>query len=65
MVLHLRDGTPRADVTAIDYVDLDTFRGLHRAMKSRAKYYRLDVYELDPERLGYFDIVLCLASCIT
>ena len=49
-----------ADVTAIDYVDLDTFRELHRAMRSRAKYHRLDAYELHPERLGYFDIVLCL-----
>ena len=49
-----------ADVTAIDYVDLDTFRELHRAMGSRARYERLDVYELDPRRFGTFDIVLCL-----
>ncbi len=49
-----------ADVTAIDYVDLDTFRALHRAMKSRVKYHRMDVYEIDPKLHGTFDIVLCL-----
>jgi tRNA (mo5U34)-methyltransferase len=49
-----------AEVTAIDYVDLDTFRELHRAMGSGARYERLDVYELDPRRFGTFDIVLCL-----
>lgn len=49
-----------AEVTAIDYADLDTFRALHRAYNSRAKYLRLDVYELDPARHGMFDIVLCL-----
>ncbi len=49
-----------ADVTAIDYVDLDTFRELHRAFQSRARYERMDVYELDPNTMGTFDIVLCL-----
>jgi tRNA (mo5U34)-methyltransferase len=49
-----------ADVTAIDYVDLDTFRELHRLFASRARYESLDVYELDPTRNGVFDIVLCL-----
>ncbi len=49
-----------ATVTAIDYVDLDTFRELHRAMKSQAEYLRLDVYELDPLQVGTFDIVLCM-----
>src|SRR5437016_1989514 len=49
-----------AEVTAIDYADLDTFRALHRAYNSRARYLRMDVYELDPARLGMFDIVLCL-----
>ena len=48
-----------AEVTAIDYVDLDTFRELHRLMGSKAKYHQLDVYELDPKKLGTFDIVLC------
>lgn len=49
-----------ADVTAIDYVDLDTFRELHRAFDSHAEYRRMEVYELDPRHMGTFDIVLCL-----
>lgn len=51
-----------AAVTAIDYVDLDTFRRLHRAFGSKARYVRMDIYELDAERLGTFDIVLCLGA---
>src|ERR1041384_6364559 len=51
-----------ADVTAIDYADLDTFRELHRLFQSKARYERMDVYELDQERLGMFDIVLCLGA---
>ncbi len=49
-----------AAVMAIDYVDLDTFRALHCAFGSRVEYRRLDIYELDPQRDGQFDIVLCL-----
>ncbi len=49
-----------AEVVAIDYVDLDTFRALRKAMNSRVHYERLDVYELDPTRIGTFDVVLCL-----
>ena len=49
-----------ADVTAIDYVDLDTFRALHHALKSRVDYRRLDVYEIDPKIHGTYDIVLFL-----
>jgi tRNA (mo5U34)-methyltransferase len=49
-----------AEVVAIDYADLDTFRELHRALNSQARYLRLDVYELDPAKIGTFDIVLCL-----
>ncbi len=49
-----------AEVTAIDYVDLDTFRALHRVFESRADYRQMDVYEMDPADLGTFDIVLCL-----
>lgn len=49
-----------AEVTAIDYVDLDTFRKLYALMGSRARYERLDVYDVSPERLGHFDIVLLL-----
>jgi tRNA (mo5U34)-methyltransferase len=51
-----------AEVTAVDYVDQDTFRELHRAFQSKAKYLRLDVYELEPSRVGTFDIVLCLGA---
>jgi len=49
-----------ADVTAIDYVDLDTFRKLHALMGSRAQYRKLDVYDLRREELGEFDVVLLL-----
>src|SRR5690349_17129527 len=49
-----------AEVTAIDYADLDTFRALHRIFNSNARYTQLDLYELDPARHGTFDIVLCL-----
>ncbi len=49
-----------ATVTAIDYVDLDTFRELHRLMNSKAAYLRMDVLDLSPETTGVFDIVLCL-----
>ncbi len=49
-----------AEVMAIDYVDLDTFRAIYRAFNSRADYRKMDVYELDARRVGYFDIVLCL-----
>jgi tRNA (mo5U34)-methyltransferase len=49
-----------AEVVAIDYVDLDTFRTLHKAMNSQAEYLNLDVYELDPTTIGTFDVVLCL-----
>jgi tRNA (mo5U34)-methyltransferase len=49
-----------AKVTAIDYVDLDTFRALQEAFNSTARYLRMDVSELSVERVGMFDIVLCL-----
>jgi tRNA (mo5U34)-methyltransferase len=49
-----------AEVTAIDYVDLDTFRELCRIYQSRVNYYQMDIYELDPAKIGTFDIVLCL-----
>ena len=49
-----------AVVTAVDYVDLDTFRRLHLAYGSKVRYERMDIYELSPERIGTFDIVLCL-----
>jgi tRNA (mo5U34)-methyltransferase len=49
-----------AELTAVDYVDLDTFRALHRAFGSKARYLQMDAYELDAAMLGTFDIVLCL-----
>ncbi len=49
-----------ADVTAIDYVDLDTFRALQKTFLSSARYLRMDVNELSAARMGTFDIVLCL-----
>ncbi len=49
-----------AAVTAIDYVDLDSFRLLAERFASRARYLRMEVYELDPGRLGRFDYVLFL-----
>lgn len=49
-----------AQVTALDYADLDTFRLLHRAFGSRAEYVRMDAAEISAARLGTFDIVLCL-----
>ena len=49
-----------AEVTAIDYADLDTFRRLHGLFHSRAKYLKLDVYDVSRDLLGEFDIVLLL-----
>lgn len=49
-----------AFVTAVDYVDYDTFRELARAFQSKADYRQLDVYEIQPSLLGTFDIVLLL-----
>ena len=49
-----------AEVTAIDYADLDTFRKLHGLFQSRAKYLKLDVYDVRRDLLGEFDIVLLL-----
>jgi tRNA (mo5U34)-methyltransferase len=49
-----------AAVTAVDYVDLDSFREIARRMKSRARYERMEVYQLDPVRHGTFDYVLFL-----
>lgn len=49
-----------AEVTAIDYVDLDTFRILHKAFESRSTYKQKDVYEIDASVDGTFDFVLLL-----
>lgn len=49
-----------ANVVAVDYVDLDSFRTLAREFRSKATYVRRDLYEITPAEFGTFDIVLCL-----
>ncbi len=49
-----------ASVVAVDCVEIENFRYAHRQLGSRAEYLELDVYDLTPERVGRFDIVLCL-----
>jgi tRNA (mo5U34)-methyltransferase len=49
-----------ADVTAVDCVASPNFQYLRRELKSKVDYRILDVYELTPEKLGRFDIVLFL-----
>jgi len=49
-----------AAVTAIDYVDLDSFRLLAEQFESKVRYLRMEVYELDPKQVGRFDYVLFL-----
>jgi tRNA (mo5U34)-methyltransferase len=47
-----------AEVMAIDCWDNPRFRQLHAMLGSRVDYRLMDVYELTPERIGRFDIVL-------
>jgi tRNA (mo5U34)-methyltransferase len=49
-----------AEVVAVDCFDSKNFRYLHRELHSKVEYRILDVYELTPEKLGRFDIVLFL-----
>ncbi|MGD0435880.1 MAG: methyltransferase domain-containing protein [Bryobacteraceae bacterium] len=49
-----------ADVMAIDCWDNPRFHEIHEILRSRVDYRQLDVYELTPERIGRFDIVLFL-----
>ncbi len=49
-----------ASVVAVDCVEIENFRYAHRKLGSRAEYLEMDVYDLTPERVGRFDIVLCL-----
>lgn len=48
-----------ARVTAIDYVDLDTFRELRQFFGRQVCYLQLDIYELSPAIHGTFSFVLC------
>jgi tRNA (mo5U34)-methyltransferase len=47
-----------AEVVAIDCWDNPRFREMHAILNSRVDYRRFDVYELTPDRIGKFDIVL-------
>lgn len=47
-----------AEVLAIDNWDNPRFQEMHALLSSRVEYRQLDVYELTPDRIGYFDIVL-------
>jgi len=47
-----------AEVMAVDCWDNPRFRSIHKTLQSKADYRILDMYELTPERIGYFDIVL-------
>lgn len=49
-----------AEVLAIDRWDNPRFREMHAALGSRAEYRSMNVYDLDPAKLGRFDIVLFL-----
>jgi tRNA (mo5U34)-methyltransferase len=49
-----------AQVVAVDCVESRNFREIHRTLGSKIDYRILDVYELTPAVLGYFDIVLFL-----
>jgi tRNA (mo5U34)-methyltransferase len=47
-----------ADVVAVDCWDNPRFREAHRRLSSRVDYRLLDMYELTPERIGRFDVVI-------
>jgi tRNA (mo5U34)-methyltransferase len=47
-----------AEVLAVDCWDNPLFRQMHAAYHSRVDYRQMDMYDLAPERVGRFDIVL-------
>ena len=47
-----------AEVVAVDSWDNPRFREIHALTGSRVDYRQMDVYDLTPERIGRFDIVL-------
>ena len=49
-----------AQVVAIDRWDNPRFREMHAALGSHAEYRQMNVYDLDPAKLGRFDVVLFL-----
>jgi tRNA (mo5U34)-methyltransferase len=49
-----------AEVVAIDRIENPRFDEIRRLMRSNVDYRELDVYDLHPDRIGTFDIVLFL-----
>jgi tRNA (mo5U34)-methyltransferase len=49
-----------AEVVAIDRIENPRFEEIRALMRSHVDYRELDVYDLDPRRIGTFDIVLFL-----
>ncbi len=47
-----------ADVVAIDRFENPRFHEIHERMASRIDYRQMSVYDLDPNKIGRFDIVL-------
>ena len=47
-----------ADVVAIDCWENPLFHEMHARLESRVEYHQLDMFDLTPERIGRFDIVL-------
>jgi tRNA (mo5U34)-methyltransferase len=47
-----------ADVVAIDRWDNPRFHQICRMLNSRIEYLQMNVYDLDPAKLGHFDVVL-------
>ncbi|MGP0072893.1 MAG: DUF1698 domain-containing protein [Bryobacteraceae bacterium] len=47
-----------AEVLAIDNWDNPRFHEMHAKLDSRVEYRQMDMYELTPQRIGRFDIVL-------
>jgi tRNA (mo5U34)-methyltransferase len=47
-----------AEVLAVDIWDNPRFREIHARLNSRVEYRQFDIYELTPDRVGRFDIVL-------
>jgi tRNA (mo5U34)-methyltransferase len=47
-----------AEVVAVDCFDNPRFREMHEIYQSKVDYRQMDMYELTPERMGRFDVVL-------
>lgn len=47
-----------AEVMAVDNWDNPRFREMHALLRSRVDYRQMDMYDLTPDRIGRFDIVL-------